>query len=157
MSNALQPVELRGKAGYGPAGDVALQGPVVHIVEDDLSLQQALERLFRSAGIATRVYASAQEFFALPWNDGHGCLLIDVKLPGVDGLAFHEQLKANGILLPAIIMTGYGDIPMSVRAMKAGAVDFLPNRSMMRSCFPPFPPRWKMMRQGVKPRCGCMG
>ena len=76
--------------------------------------------------MASRVYASAPEFFALPWHDGHGCLLIDVKLPGLDGLDFHEQLKAHGILLPAVIMTGYGDIPMSVRAMKAGAVDFLP-------------------------------
>ncbi len=115
--------------GTGPGtarqGEKDLQQPVVHIVEDDLSLQQALERLFRSAGISTRVYASAQEFLALPWADTHGCLLIDVKLPGLGGLDFQEQLKVRGILLPAIMMTGFGDIPMSVRAMKAGAVDFL--------------------------------
>jgi FixJ family two-component response regulator len=100
--------------------------PIVHIVEDDLALQQALERLFRSAGIATRIYPSAQDFFKLTWKDEHGCLLIDVRLPGLDGLDFHEQLKAHGVLLPAIMMTGFGDISMSVRAMKAGAIDFLP-------------------------------
>lgn len=97
----------------------------MHIVEDDLSLRRALQGFFRSADIATRIYTSAQEFFAQKWNDGHGCMLIDVSLPGLNGLDFYEQLKAQGVLVPAIIMTGFGDIPMSVRAMKAGAVDFL--------------------------------
>jgi FixJ family two-component response regulator len=106
-------------------GEQDVQQPIIYIVEDDLALQRALERLFRSAGITTRVYASAQAFFAEPWDATPGCLLIDVSLPGLDGLAFYEQLKMRGIMLPAIMMTGFGDIPMSVRAMKAGAVDFL--------------------------------
>lgn len=98
---------------------------IVHIIEDDAGLRAALARLLRSAGISTQIYPSARDFFAQPWKDGPGCLLIDVKLPGLDGLAFHEQLKQHNIMLPAIMMTGYGDIRMSVRAMKAGAVDFL--------------------------------
>jgi FixJ family two-component response regulator len=99
---------------------------IIHIVEDDTGLQLALARLFRSASLQTRLYSSAQEFLAQPWTDQHGCLLIDVRLPGTNGLDFHSQLREAGILLPAIVMTGFGDIPMSVRAMKAGAVDFLP-------------------------------
>ena len=103
-----------------------MQLPVVHIIEDDPALQRALDRLFRSADISTRLYGSAQDFLVLPFEDAPGCLLIDIRLPGVDGLDFHESLKERGVLFPAVIMTGYGDVSMSVRAMKAGAVDFLP-------------------------------
>lgn len=99
--------------------------PVVHIIEDDEGLRAALARLLRAAGIATQIYPSARAFFNQPWSDAPGCLLIDVKLPDLDGLAFHEELKRHRIMLPAIMMTGFGDIRMSVRAMKAGAVDFL--------------------------------
>lgn len=109
-------------AGRPVAGSVL---PVVHIIEDDEGLRAALARLLRAAGIASQIYPSARAFFSQPWSDAPGCLLIDVKLPDLDGLAFHEELKRHQVMLPAIMMTGFGDIRMSVRAMKAGAVDFL--------------------------------
>jgi FixJ family two-component response regulator len=115
-----------GDQAHVQGGRLSMLQAIIHIVEDDTGLQQALARLFRSASLETRLYSSAQEFLAHPWTDQHGCLLIDVRLPGTDGLDFHGQLREAGILLPAIMMTGFGDIPMSVRAMKAGAVDFLP-------------------------------
>jgi FixJ family two-component response regulator len=98
----------------------------VHIVEDDESLRSALDSLFRSVGHSTRTYGSAQEFLEAPAKPDRGCLVLDVRLPGTSGLEFQEQLVGLGIHLPVILMTGHGDIPMSVRAMKAGAVDFLP-------------------------------
>jgi FixJ family two-component response regulator len=101
------------------------ESATVYIIEDDASLRAALAALFRSAGIATRVFASADEFMAAPPDDGHGCLVLDVRLPGLGGLDFQERLANLGISLPVVLMTGHGDIPMSVRAMKAGAVDFL--------------------------------
>ncbi len=99
---------------------------VVHIVDDDESLRLALESLFRSVGLSTRSYGSAREFLADAPEDVPGCLVLDVRLPGMSGLDFQEQLAGHGIRLPVVLITGHGDIPMSVRAMKAGAVDFLP-------------------------------
>lgn len=98
----------------------------VHIVDDDTSLREALGSLLRSVGIETRGYESVAAFLAGGPADRAGCLLLDVRLPGTSGLDFQEQLEGLGILLPVVFMTGHGDIPMSVRAMKAGAVDFLP-------------------------------
>jgi FixJ family two-component response regulator len=98
----------------------------VHIVDDDESLRGALDSLFRSVGLATRTYGSTQEFLAASQEASRGCLVLDVRLPGASGLEFQEQLAKLGIGLPVILMTGHGDIPMSVRAMKAGAIDFLP-------------------------------
>jgi FixJ family two-component response regulator len=99
---------------------------VVHIVDDDESLRLALDSLFRSVGLSTRKYGSAREFLEANRDERPGCLVLDVRLPGISGLEFQEQLAGHGIHLPAIMITGHGDIPMSVRAMKAGAVDFLP-------------------------------
>jgi FixJ family two-component response regulator len=101
------------------------QAATVHIVDDDASLRQALDSLFRSTGLATRLYGSAQEFMAEPSSESVGCIVVDVRMPGVSGLEFQEHLGQSGVRLPVIMMTGHGDIPMSVRAMKAGAVDFL--------------------------------
>jgi FixJ family two-component response regulator len=98
---------------------------VVHIVDDDESLRRALDSLLRSVGLATRTYGSAREFLDCKRDDRPGCLVLDVRLPGISGLDFQEQLSGHGISLPVILVTGHGDIPMSVRAMKAGAVDFL--------------------------------
>ena len=99
--------------------------PVVHIVDDDESLRLAVDSLCRSVGLRTRAYASAQEFLDGEREDLAGCLVLDVRLPGISGLEFQSQLAELGIRLPVILVTGHGDIPMSVRAMKAGAVDFL--------------------------------
>lgn len=99
---------------------------VVHIIDDDESLRSALDSLFRSTGLVTRLYDSVSAFMAdAPPAGAAGCLVLDVRLPGMSGLDFQQRLEELGIRLPAILMTGHGDIPMTVRAMKAGAVDFL--------------------------------
>lgn len=99
---------------------------IVHIVDDDASLREALDSLLRSVGLEVRAYEAVPAFLAAEMPDLPGCLLLDVRLPGTSGLDFQEQLTGHGIHLPVVFMTGHGDIPMSVRAMKAGAVDFLP-------------------------------
>jgi FixJ family two-component response regulator len=98
---------------------------IIHIVDDDDSLRAALDSLFRSVGLAVRGHASVADFLAVPREDAPGCLVLDVRLPGISGLDFQDRLDELGIGLPVVLMTGHGDIPMSVRAMKAGAVDFL--------------------------------
>jgi FixJ family two-component response regulator len=100
--------------------------PVVFIVDDDASVRKGLERLVRSVGLRGRTFASAPEFLQSAASDGPSCLVLDVRMPGVSGLALQETLAASGHRIPIIFITGHGDITMSVRAMKAGAVDFLP-------------------------------
>ena len=97
----------------------------VFIVDDDASVREALGSLFRSGGLRVELFGSALEFRQGTRTDVPGCLVLDVRLPGLSGLDFQTQLAASGINLPIIFMTGHGDIPMSVRAMKAGAIDFL--------------------------------
>ena len=99
--------------------------PIIHIIDDDDSLRGALESLFRSVGLAARGHASVADFLAADREDAPGCLVLDVRMPGTSGLDFQDRLDELGIGLPAVLMSGHGDIPMSVRAMKAGAVDFL--------------------------------
>ena len=99
---------------------------IVHVVDDDPSIREALQDLFLSIGLETRTYATAGDFLATALSDAPGCLVVDVRLPDMNGLDFQVQLTEAGIRLPVVMMTGYGDIPMSVRAMKRGAVDFLP-------------------------------
>ena len=98
---------------------------VVHVVDDDASMRSALEGLFNSVGIAAQTYAAAGEFLAAPTVDKPGCIVIDIRLPDMNGLDFQAQLTQMGVRLPVVMMSGHGDIPMSVRAMKRGAVDFL--------------------------------
>ncbi|MBX4871060.1 response regulator transcription factor [Rhizobium bangladeshense] len=105
---------------------VATEEAVVFIVEDDDELRLSLDSLFRSIGLKTSMFANAREFMDAKKPDVTGCLVVDVRLPGLSGLDFHDQLMKAGSAIPVIFMTGHGDIPMSVRAMKAGAVDFLP-------------------------------
>jgi FixJ family two-component response regulator len=100
--------------------------PVVFIVDDDASVRKSLERLVRSVGLRGETFASAPEFLQRAAADGPSCLVLDVRMPGVSGLALQERLAAAGHRIPIIFITGHGDITMSVRAMKAGAVDFLP-------------------------------
>jgi FixJ family two-component response regulator len=98
---------------------------VVHVVDDDASLCGALESLFGSVGLDTRTYGAARDFLNASLPDKPGCIVIDIRLPDMNGLEFQAQLTEMGVCLPVVMMTGYGDIPMSVRAMKRGAVDFL--------------------------------
>ncbi|AWM00596.1 response regulator transcription factor [Bradyrhizobium amphicarpaeae] len=98
---------------------------VVIIVDDDAGIRASLDSLFRSVGLETRLFASPAELLGGALPDGPGCIVLDVRLPGVSGLDLQSQLVRQGISHPIIFMTGHGDIPMSVRAMKAGAVDFL--------------------------------
>jgi FixJ family two-component response regulator len=98
---------------------------IVHIIDDDQSLRLALDSLFRSVGLATSLYESTGQFLNGKRKDLPGCLVLDIRLPGMSGLDFQAQLGQLDIDIPVILMTGHGDIQMSVRAMKAGAVDFL--------------------------------
>jgi FixJ family two-component response regulator len=99
--------------------------PVVFVVDDDPSVREALSSLFRSVDLKVELFGSAAEFLQRKPSDSASCLVLDIRLPGVSGLDFQAQLQKAGIRIPIIFMTGHGDIPMSVRAMKAGAVDFL--------------------------------
>ncbi len=97
---------------------------VIHIVDDDLSVRSALDSLMRSVGFRAQTYASPRDFLnRLP--NAPGCLILDVRLPGLSGLDLQRELTENDVHIPIIFITGHGDIPMSVRAMKGGAVDFL--------------------------------
>ncbi len=99
--------------------------PVVLVVDDDKSMREALERLFRSVGLRVKVFGSTAELMRSTLPNVASCLVLDVRLPEVSGLDFQVDLAAAGIHIPIIFMTGHGDIPMTVQAMKAGAVDFL--------------------------------
>jgi FixJ family two-component response regulator len=99
--------------------------PVVLVIDDDASLREALSDLFNSVGLRAQVFGSAVEFLSATMPDAPSCLVLDIRLPGLSGLDFQAQLVQANIHIPVIIMTGHGDIPMSVRAMKAGAIDFL--------------------------------
>ena len=98
---------------------------MIHIIDDDESLRMALDSLFRSVGQACQRHASVADFLAAKRPDVPGCLVLDVRMPGMSGLDFQDRLDELGISLPVVLMSGHGDIPMSVRAMKAGAIDFL--------------------------------
>jgi FixJ family two-component response regulator len=100
-------------------------GTLVSIVDDDPSVRKSLARVVRAAGYEVEVFASAREFLARPPQDTPCCLLLDVRMPGLTGLELQEALAAAGDRLSIIFMTGYRDVPVSVRAMKRGAVDFL--------------------------------
>jgi FixJ family two-component response regulator len=98
---------------------------VVFVIDDDPSMRLALEDLVSTVGLEVRAFAAPQEFLQSKRPDAPGCLVLDVRLPGMSGLTFHKELANEGVALPVIFITGHGDIPMSVRAMKAGAVEFL--------------------------------
>ncbi len=104
---------------------MAPERPVVFVVDDDLAMREALQDLLASVGMDVRLFASTQDFMQAKRPDAPGCLVLDVRLPGASGLSFQEELPRAGVDLPVIFITGHGDIPMTVRAMKAGAVEFL--------------------------------
>jgi FixJ family two-component response regulator len=100
--------------------------PTVFVVDDDASVRGAVARLLHSAGYQTETFASAEGFLAQSRFDAPGCILLDVRMPGLNGLELQQALTAADRQLPIVFITGHGDVPMSVRAMKAGAEDFLP-------------------------------
>ena len=109
------------------ARDAAIiEKAVVHVIDDDESVTGALDLLLRSVGLESRTYGSVRQFLDGRAQDRPGCIVLDVRLPGVSGLDFQLQCDSLDVRLPIILMTGHSDVPMSVRAMKAGAVDFLP-------------------------------
>jgi FixJ family two-component response regulator len=99
--------------------------PIVFIVDDDRNVRDSLRRLLTSVGLVAQVFDTAQAFLTASRPDAPSCLVLDVRLPGLSGLDLQRELAAADISLPIVFLTGYGDIPMSVRAMKAGAVEFL--------------------------------
>jgi len=100
--------------------------PIVFVIDDDDSLRDALKRLFRLIGLRAETFASAAGFLKSKRPEAPSCLVLDVRLPGMSGLDFQAELAKADIKIPIIFMTGHGDIPMTVRAMKAGALEFLP-------------------------------
>jgi FixJ family two-component response regulator len=97
----------------------------VVVIDDELEVRNALDRLLRSVNLRVELFASVQEFLDSADPTGPGCLILDVRLPGRSGLEFHDDLIKANVHLPVIFMSGYADVPMSVRAMKAGAIEFL--------------------------------
>jgi FixJ family two-component response regulator len=115
-------VTERPKSSHEPA---SAKEPIVFIVEDDASMRRGLSNLFQSVGLQVEVFGSASEMLKSKLRDFASCLVLDVRLPGLSGLDFQAELARANIHIPIIFMTGHGDIPMTVRAMKGGAVDFL--------------------------------
>jgi FixJ family two-component response regulator len=99
--------------------------PIVFIVDDDISVRESLEALIRLEGLEVRAFSSAQEFLAHPRTPTPSCMVLDVSLPGLNGLELQKRVSSDQRDMPIIFITGHGDIPMSVQAMKAGAVEFL--------------------------------
>lgn len=102
------------------------EGPIVFVVDDDPSMRPAMESLIRSIGLRVKSFASAHDFLRFQRPDAPACLVLDVRLPGLSGLDLQHELASAGNPIPIIFITGHGDIPMSVQAMKSGAIDFLP-------------------------------
>ena len=103
-----------------PAG-----GPTIFVIDDDAAVRASIQGLLKSVGLRSEAFGAAQEFLRSKRPDGPSCLVLDVRLPGINGLDFQRDLADAGIRIPIIFITGHGDIPMSVRAMKSGAVEFL--------------------------------
>ena len=112
----------RPKSSHDPA---SAKEPIVFVIDDDVAVRTTLGSLFRSVGLRVELFGSAREFTQTKLPDVASCLVLDIRLPGVSGLDFQAQLAEADIRIPVIFMTGHGDIPMSVKAMKAGAIDFL--------------------------------
>jgi FixJ family two-component response regulator len=115
-------VTERPKSSHEPA---RAKDPVVFVVDDDASMRRALANLFQSVGLQVEAFGSAPELLQRQLPDVASCLVLDIRLPGLSGLDFQNELAKANIQIPVIFMTGHGDIPMTVRAMKSGAVDFL--------------------------------
>jgi len=114
---------IKGKAPSSASSQT--DAPSIHVIDDDQSVRDALSSLFRSVGYRVQLYGSTNAFMEAKRADANSCLVLDIRLPGASGLDLQTHLNQAQIPIPVIFMTGHGDIPMSVRAMKAGAIDFL--------------------------------
>lgn len=99
--------------------------PTVFVVDDDANVRTSIQGLLKSAGLRSECFETAEQFLQRKPSQGPSCLILDVSLPGMSGLDFQQQLRSAGLQIPIIFVTGYGDIPMTVKAMKSGAVEFL--------------------------------
>ena len=99
--------------------------PMVYVIDDDAFVRSAIQGLLKSVGLRSETFGTPQEFLRSKRADGPGCLVLDVRLPGINGLDFQRELADTGVRIPIIFITGHGDIPMTVKAMKSGAVEFL--------------------------------
>src|SRR6201982_1241992 len=104
--------------------------PTVFVIDDDADVREAIQGLLKSVGLQSQTFGAAEDFLRGKRPDGPSCLVLDVSLPGVNGLDFQRELADAGVHLPIIFITGHGDIPMSWKAMKSGAVELLPKRSL---------------------------
>jgi FixJ family two-component response regulator len=121
-----RPAALTGKSATIDAGLArSSQDPVVFIIDDDVAVRESLHSLFRDVRLQAELFGSATELLASRQPDAASCLVLDIRLPGMSGLDFQAQLARANIDIPIVFITGYADIPMAVRAMRAGAVDFL--------------------------------
>jgi FixJ family two-component response regulator len=116
---------LRSRGGESRPAPNSQTTPIVFVVDDDVSVRESLELLIRSTGWRPETFASARSFLSRPKPDVPSCLVLDVSLPGLSGLDLQNRVAADRTDMPIIFITGYGDVPMTVRAMKAGAVEFL--------------------------------
>jgi FixJ family two-component response regulator len=101
------------------------EAPTVFVIDDDPQVRASIAGLLKSEGLRSETFGTAQEFLDRARPDGHSCLVLDVRLPGMNGLDFQRALAEKGVPIPIVFITGHGDIPMTVRAMKSGAVEFL--------------------------------
>jgi FixJ family two-component response regulator len=99
--------------------------PMVFVIDDDAGVRASIQGLLKSVGLRSESFGTPQEFLCREWPDRPSCLVLDVRLPGINGLEFQRELANTGLQIPIIFITGYGDIPMTVKAMKSGAVEFL--------------------------------
>lgn len=98
---------------------------VIHIVDDEEAIRRSIGFMLKTSGFTVHSYASGREFLAAVKHAEVGCVLMDIRMPGIDGLAVHSEMRRRGIILPVVVLTGHGDVDLAVRALKAGAVDFI--------------------------------
>ncbi len=113
------------RSNYGAAMSVELERPIIYVIDDDDGFRRAIDSLLRSVGFDVRSFAGPSEYLACTENDAPACLILDIRLKDANGLDFQQQLIDADVHVPIVLMTGHGDIPMTVRGMKAGAVNFL--------------------------------